>query len=141
MKLAILSLVGTAAAFRIAPLLLRSNTQLNAERRPERGTKIGNYDPSNYKDSNDGNYRRLNDQLAAVKAEEEQLKREREEILRKEQMAAMFLKKENETFWNTPPETIVASTEKYFIPPEVLQVIDDLDNQLIGLGSVSSDIT
>ncbi len=96
-----------------------------------------NYDASNYQDSNSGNYRRLSDQLAAVKAEEEQLKREREELLRKEQMAAMFLKKENDLFWNTPPEEIVGTSDKYFIPPAVLQVIDDLDNELIGLKPVS----
>ena len=46
-----------------------------------------NYDPSNYKDSaNEGNYRRLSDQMAAVKAEEEKLAREREELIRKEKM-------------------------------------------------------
>ena len=99
--------------------------------------KMGfNYDPSNYKDSNSGNYRRLSDQLAAAKAEDEQMKRERDELMRKEQMAAMLLRKENETFWNTAPDTVVATTEKYFIPPEVLAVIDDLDNQLIGLKPV-----
>ena len=99
--------------------------------------KMGfNYDPSNYKDSNSGNYRRLGDQLAAAKAEDEQMKRERDELIRKEQMAAMFLRKENETFWNTPADQIVAETDRYFIPPEVLQVIDDLDNQLIGLKPV-----
>ena len=95
-----------------------------------------NYDPSNYKDSNDANYRRLGDQLAAVKAENDKLARERDEIIRKEQMAAMFLRKENETFWNTPPSTIVATSDKFFVPPQVLQVIDDLDNQLIGLKPV-----
>eukprot|EP01038_Epipyxis_sp_PR26KG_P014484 gene14484-19444_t len=95
-----------------------------------------NYDPSNYKDSNSANYRRLGDQLAAVKAEEEQLKRERDEILRKEQMAAMFLRKENSTFWDTPGDLIVASSDKFFVPPNVLQVISDLDNQLIGLKPV-----
>jgi hypothetical protein len=99
--------------------------------------KMGfNYDPSNYKDSNSANYRRLSDQLAAVKAEEDQMKRERDELIRKEQMAAMLLKKENETFWNTAPDTIVGTPEKYFIPPQVLGVIDDLDNQLIGLKPV-----
>jgi hypothetical protein len=98
-----------------------------------------NYDPSNYKDSNSGNYRRLSDQLAAAKAEEEQLQRERDELIRKEQMAAMLLKKENETFWGTPGDKIVATNDKYFIPPEVLQVIDDLDNQLIGLKPVRTN--
>jgi hypothetical protein len=96
-----------------------------------------NYDPSNYKDSNNANYRRLTDQLAAVKAEEEQMKKEREEILRKEKMAAMLLAKENATFWGTPGDSVVATSEKYFVPPEVIQVIDDLDNQLIGLKPVS----
>lgn len=95
-----------------------------------------NYDPSNYKDSNSANYRRLTDQMAAAKAEEEQLTREREELIRKETMAAMLLKKENTTFWETPGSTVVGSADKYFIPPEVLQVIDDLDNQLIGLKPV-----
>jgi hypothetical protein len=95
-----------------------------------------NYDPSNYKDSNSANYRRLTDQIAAVKAEEEQMKKERDEIIRKEKMALMFLQKENATFWQTPGDTIVATNEKYFVPPEVVQIIDDLDNQLIGLQSV-----
>ena len=83
-----------------------------------------------------GNYRRLSDQLAAVKAEEEQLLKEREEILRKEAMAALLLKKENETFWNTPDDTIIGTSDKFFVPPEVISVIDDLDNQLIGLKPV-----
>jgi probable Rubsico expression protein CbbX len=103
----------------------------------EKGFKGKNYDPSNYKDSaNEGNYRRLTDQMAAVKAEEEQMARERDELIRKEKMELMFLKKENETFWNTADDTIVATSEKHFISPEVLQVIADLDNQLIGLQSV-----
>lgn len=108
---------------------------LGMSNRPSKGTGF-NYDPSNYKDSNDANYRRLGDQLAAVKAEDEKLKRERDEIIRKEQMAAMFLKKENETFWATPGNTVVATSDKFFVPPEVLQIIDDLDNQLIGLQPV-----
>lgn len=95
-----------------------------------------NYDPSNYKDSNSGNYRRLGDQLAARKAEDEQLVKERNEILRKEQMAAMLLKQENSTFWDTPGHTIVANSDNFFIDPEVLQVIADLDSQLIGLKPV-----
>jgi len=37
---------------------------------PSKGAGF-NYDPSNYKDSNNANYRRLTDQLAAVKAEDE----------------------------------------------------------------------
>lgn len=109
-----------------------SNTNLMMA---QRGTKF-NYDPSNYKDSNDANYRRLGDQLAAAKAEDEKLKAERAEILRKEQMAEMFLKKENETFWNTPGSTVVATPDKYFVNPGVIQVINDLDNQLIGLKPV-----
>jgi probable Rubsico expression protein CbbX len=96
-----------------------------------------NYDPSNYKDSaNDGNYRRMSDQMAAVKAENEKLAKEGEEIRRKEQMELMFLKKENATFWDTPGDTIVATSDKFFVPPSVIQVIDDLDNQLIGLKPV-----
>lgn len=97
-----------------------------------------NYDPSNYRDSNQGNYRRLSDQLAARKAEEEQLEKERDELIRKEQMAAMFLKRENDTFWNTPGDMIVASSDKYFVDPEVLKVIAELDNQLVGLKPVST---
>lgn len=102
-------------------------------------TKTGagfNYDPSNYKDSNSANYRRLTDQLSAAKAEDEKLKRERDEIIRKESMAAMFLRKENSTFWDTPGDQIVATSDKFFVDPEVLQIITDLDNQLIGLKPV-----
>jgi len=94
------------------------------------------YDPSNYKDSNDANYRRLTDQLAAVKAEDEKLSREKDELIRKENMAAMFLKKENSTFWDTPGDKIIGTSDSFFIAPEVLQVIEDLDNQLIGLKPV-----
>lgn len=100
-----------------------------------KGAKF-NYDPSNYKDSNSGNYRRLTDQLAAVKAEDDKLKREREEILRKEAMEALFIKRENETFWNTPDDAIVGTSDKFFVSPEVIRVISDLDNQLIGLKPV-----
>jgi len=95
-----------------------------------------NYDASNYKDSNSANYRRLGDQLAAAKAEDEKKNAEREEILRKEQMAAMFLKRENDTFWNTPGSQVMASSDKFFVPPQVLQIIDDLDDQLVGLKPV-----
>ena len=108
---------------------------MSGKPKPVKGASF-NYDPSNYKDSNDANYRRLGDQLAAVKAENDKLARERDEIIRKEQMAAMFLKKENETFWGTKGDTIVATSDKFFVPPQVLQIIDDLDNQLIGLKPV-----
>eukprot|EP01035_Chromulina_nebulosa_P016822 gene16822-22306_t len=102
----------------------------------KKGTGLKDYDPSNYKDSNSGNYRRLSDQLAAVKAEEEQKQKERDELIRKEQMAKLILKKENETFWNTPSDQIIGTPDKFFIPPSVLEIIDDLDNQLIGLKPV-----
>lgn len=108
--------------------------------KPAKGAGF-NYDPSNYKDSNSGNYRRLSDQLAAAKFEDEELKRERDEIIRKENMANMILRKENETFWDTPGDKIIATSENYFINPRVLQVIDDLDNQLIGLKPVSWNST
>jgi hypothetical protein len=112
------------------------SSALSMSGKPAKGAGF-NYDPSNYKDSNSGNYRRLSDQLAAAKFEDEELKREREEIIRKEQMANMILRKENETFWQTPGETVIATADKYFVSPAVLQVIDDLDNQLIGLKPVS----
>lgn len=102
-------------------------------------TKSGagfNYDPSNYKDSNSGNYRRLSDQLAARAAEDDKLVKEREELMRKEQMALMFLKQENSTFWDTPGDKIVATHEDFFVDPAVLKVIHDLDKQLIGLKPV-----
>ena len=105
--------------------------------KPAKGAGF-NYDPSNYKDSNSGNYRRLSDQLAAAKAEEEKLKQERDELLRKESMAAMLLKQEADIFFNTPNDKVVATSDKFFIDPSVLQVIADLDNQLIGLKPVIS---
>jgi len=94
------------------------------------------YDPSNYKDSNDSNFRRLKDQLASRKADDDKMAREREQIIRKEAMAEMFLKQEAGTFWDTDPELIVATSDKVFVDPKVLQVISDLDNQLIGLDLV-----
>lgn len=106
-----------------------------SDKKPKGGVSF-NYDSSNYKDSNSGNYRRLGDQLAAAKAENEKLHKEREDLIRKEQMAEMFARQENSTFWNTPGDKIMASSDKFFVPPQVLQVIDDLDNQLIGLKPV-----
>jgi len=101
-----------------------------------KGTKF-KYDPSNYKDSaNEGNYRRLSDQLSAAKAEDEKLKREKDELIRKENMAKAFLSKENATFWDTPGDKVVGTSEQFYIPPRVLQVISDLDNELIGLKPV-----
>jgi probable Rubsico expression protein CbbX len=64
------------------------------------------------------------------------MQKERDEILRKEAMAEMFLRKENATFWDTPSDKLIGTPEKFFIDPAVLQVITDLDNQLIGLQSV-----
>jgi len=110
------------------------SSQLSAA--PAKGGAGFNYDPSNYKDSNSGNYRRLSDQMAAAKFEDEQLKRERDELMRKEQMADMILRRENETFWQTPGDKLIATSDSYFISPAVLQVISDLDNQLIGLKPV-----
>lgn len=134
--LVLATLAAAAQAFTAGrPVPRQVTSALTMSNRPSKGTGF-NYDPSNYKDSNDANYRRLGDQLAAVKAEDDKLKRERDEIMRKEAMAAMMLRKENETFWGTPGNTVVATSDKFFVPPEVLQIIDDLDNQLIGLQPV-----
>jgi hypothetical protein len=46
------------------------------------------------------------------------------------------LRKENATFWETPGDSIVATRDSFFVDPEVLQIITDLDNQLIGLKPV-----
>jgi hypothetical protein len=120
-------------AFQLAQVQPR--TLLMSVKQPVKGAGF-NYDPANYQDSNSGNYRRLSDQLAARKAEEEKLEKERDELIRKEKMAEMFLRQENSTFWDTPGDKIVATNDKFFVDPEVLQIINDLDNQLIGLGSV-----
>jgi probable Rubsico expression protein CbbX len=69
-------------------------------------------------------------------AEDEKLAKERDEIMRKEAMERMFLEKENATFWETPGDAKIAESDKFFIPPKVLQVISDLDNELIGLKPV-----
>lgn len=138
---AILAFVGISTTVSYAPTSsgrATSRTFLSMSTKKPSKTGAGfNYDPSNYKDSNSANYRRLTDQLAAVKAEDEKLQKEREELIRKEQMAAMFLKKENSTFWDTPGDKLVASSDSFYVSPEVLQIIDDLDNQLIGLKPVS----
>mmetsp|Transcript_32010 Transcript_32010/g.53980 ORF Transcript_32010/g.53980 Transcript_32010/m.53980 type:complete len:407 (-) Transcript_32010:216-1436(-) len=131
---AALAIIGSTEAFRMAPAhgSMRSRSTLSMQ---EKGAGF-NYDPSNYKDSNSGNYRRLSDQMAAAKAEEEQMMKERDEIIRKEQMHAMFLKQEEETFWGTPGDSIVATSDQFYVDPAVIQVIDDLDNQLVGLQPV-----
>ena len=139
---AVIVLLSSAGVLGFAPAAHQQSvrsSQLSMSGKPAKGAGF-NYDPSNYKDSNSGNYRRLSDQLAAAKFEDEELKREREEIIRKEQMANMILRKENETFWQTPGETVIATADKYFVSPAVLQVIDDLDNQLIGLKPVSLSV-
>ena len=135
----LLALAASIEAFTITKLAPISNFRTFAETplKPKKSGTNFNFDASNYKDSNDSNYRRLSDRLAAAKAEEEQLIREREEIIRKEQMQAMFLKQEMDKFHNTPGDTIVATNDSFSIPPTVLQIIDDLDNELIGLKSVS----
>jgi peptidyl-tRNA hydrolase len=66
--------------------------------------------------------------------------KEREELLRKEQMQAMLLKAEMDKFMNTPGDSVVATSDSFSIPPTVLQIIDDLDNELIGLSSVSISV-
>lgn len=122
----------------------RSSLHMSDPRKPkltsgsgEAGKGVGfKYDPSNYKDTNDSNFRRLKDQLAAKKADEEKMEREREQLIRKEKMAELFLQQEASTFWDTDPNMLVATSDKMFIDPKVLQVIADLDNQLIGLDLV-----
>ena len=130
------SFAACAVGFSTTPSSRNVRSMIMSEK-PTKGAGF-NYDPSNYKDSNSGNYRRLSDQLAAKKAEEDALMRERDELMKKERMAAMILKQEADLFWNTPGDKIVANNEKFFVPPEVLQVISDLDNQLIGLKPVRS---
>lgn len=136
---ALLSSAGVLGFVPTTPQQTAKISQLSMSGKPAKGAGF-NYDPSNYKDSNSGNYRRLSDQLAAAKFEDEELKREREEIIRKEQMVNMLLRKENETFWETPGDKVIATADRYFVSPAVLQVINDLDNQLIGLKPVSTDL-
>jgi len=128
------ALLQCTIGFMISSQRSRSGVVMMSDKKPK-GVAF-NYDSSNYKDSNSGNYRRLGDQLAAAKAEDEKKNKEREELIKKEQMEKLFLKRENATFWDTPNDKIIATSDKYFIPPQVLQVIDDLDNQLIGLKPV-----
>ena len=131
----IFAFVTSTEGFRLSSPSQISSSQLLAA--PKKTGANFNYDASNYQDSkNEGNYRRLTDRLNAAKAEEEQLMKEREEILRKEQMQAMFLRQEMDKFMNTAPDTTVATSDSFSIPPTVLQIIDDLDNELIGLSSV-----
>lgn len=99
-----------------------------------------NYNPSDFRDSNSGNYRRLSDRLAAARAEEEQLQKEAEEIKRKEKMAELIRQREGDVFFNTPPETVVATSDKFFVSPDIIQVIADLDKVLIGLQPVKDQM-
>jgi probable Rubsico expression protein CbbX len=95
-----------------------------------------NYDPDKYKDTNAANYRRLRGQTDDLKAEEERRKNEKDEAMRKEKMRIMMLSKEGQLFWTTPEDKIVATSDKFFIDPEVLQVLDDMNHQFIGLKPV-----
>lgn len=99
-----------------------------------------NYDPTNYRDSNSGNYRRLSDQLAARKAEEEQKLKEREELIRKEKMQEMMKQREDDIFFNTPGDKIVADSQTFYVSNEILQILADLDEQLIGLRPVKDKL-
>lgn len=73
----------------------------------------------------------MTDQLAAVKAEDEKLKRERDELIRKEAMADMFLRRENSTFWDTPgmlyllyfDKPSLFTTKNYFQGTKLLQLL------------------
>jgi len=137
-KLAVVLSIGSCLAFHAGKTTRNvGRNQIDTSLNQVKKKGVGfNYDPSNYKDSNDGNYRRLQDQLAAAKAEQEQLLKERDELLKKEAMASMLLKQEDDLFWNTPDSKIVGTSDKFYISPEVLRVISDLDNQLIGLKPV-----
>lgn len=135
--IALLAVIITTNSFRISNNAVSRKTSSSLVMQEVKKSGAGfNYDPSNYKDSNSGNYRRLSDQLAAKQAEDDKLQKERDELMRKEQMAAMFLRQENSTFWNTPGDKIVADSENFFVDADVLQVITDLDNQLVGLKPV-----
>lgn len=132
----LVSFLASSGAFAPASISSSRSALQMSVKQPTKGTGF-NYDPSNFKDSaNQGNYRRLGDQLAAAKAEEDKLLKERDELIRKEKMAEMFLRQENATFWDTPGDKIVATADSFYVSPDVLQIIDDLDNQLIGLKPV-----
>lgn len=106
----------------------------------EKGVAGFNYNPSDFRDSNSGNYRRLSDQLAAAKYEEEKMKKEADEIERKQKMAELLKQQESNVFFNTPPDKVVATSDKYFVSPDILRVIADLDKQLIGLQPVKDQM-
>lgn len=125
---AFLPATGTCSTTRVRTLQMSS-------KQPVKGAGF-NYDPSNYMDSNSGNYRRLSDQLAAKKAEEDQLRKERDELLRKEKMQEMFLRQENATFWETPDDKVIGTSDQFYVSPEIEQIITDLDKQLVGLKPV-----
>jgi hypothetical protein len=139
--LPLLLLLLSASAFHPLSSLRRNDftSLLMSVKQPVKGAGF-NYDPAKYQDSNSGNYRRLSDQLAARKAEDEKLARERDELIRKEKMAEMLIKQENSTFWDTPDDKIVATSDKFFIDPNILRIIEDLDNQLIGLRPVKDKL-
>ena len=56
--------------------------------------------------------------------------------MKKEAQEKAFMMAENATFWDTPGDKTVGSSDEFFIPPQVLQIISDLDNELIGLKPV-----
>merc|ERR1711871_338249 len=67
---------------------------------------------------------------------DEKLAAEAKAILEAEAKEKAFLAQENATFWNTPGDQVICESSELFIPPNVLQVIEDLDKELIGLKPV-----
>jgi len=74
--------------------------------------------------------------LPLLKPKERKKEAERLELIKKEEMAAMMLRRESDIFLNTPLDKVMATSDNYYIPPGVIQIIDDLDNQLVGLKPV-----
>ena len=103
---------------------------------PKRGVGF-NYDPSDYRDSNSGNYRRLSDQLAAKKDEDEKKLKEREEILRKERMQKFEkdqLEKRIQELMVS--DEVIVQKGELALDPSILKIFEDLDKELIGLKPV-----
>lgn len=95
-----------------------------------------NYDPSQFKDKNSGNYRRLTEQLERSKKEEESMTNSE----KKELMLEKMKKQRDDVFRNTPLNTSYNVHDYLTLPPAVEAILAQLDEELIGLQSVKDSM-
>ncbi len=103
---------------------------------PPKGVNF-KYDPNNYKENASTNYRQYGAQMEALRSQEKRMQTVQEEREKEAQMLILKKKMQEETFQFTPAHTVVASNDQFSVNESVVQIIEDLDAELIGLRPVS----